>query len=71
MSECEIVVGKNGALKIFGEFTLKDTEGNILTPPKRPDKNWVSLCRCGDSNNKPFCDGTHKIKGFESEVAAK
>ncbi|MEE8093516.1 MAG: CDGSH iron-sulfur domain-containing protein [Gammaproteobacteria bacterium] len=27
----------------------------------------VALCRCGQSNNKPFCDGAHKAAGFEAE----
>jgi CDGSH-type Zn-finger protein len=71
MSKLEIVVGKNGSLKIFGEFILKDADGKIVEPPIRPDKNWISLCRCGHSKNKPFCDGTHKSTAFESEVTAK
>lgn len=40
------------------EITL--TDGSIVTKEKR-----FSLCRCGESKNKPFCDGTHKTCGFE------
>jgi CDGSH-type Zn-finger protein len=31
----------------------------------------ISLCRCGHSQNKPFCDGTHARVGFQSEVEAR
>jgi CDGSH-type Zn-finger protein len=31
----------------------------------------ITLCRCGQSSNKPFCDGTHNRCGFESAVEAR
>ena len=47
-----------------------DHEGNpILIPEGKrkttPEgKSWISLCRCGGSVTKPFCDGTHSKIGF-------
>ncbi len=62
MSKTKITVKDNGSLFIQGEFEIVDVEGNVI-----PSKPAVSLCRCGLSENKPFCDGSHKGK-FESRV---
>ncbi|MCC7083374.1 MAG: CDGSH iron-sulfur domain-containing protein [Pirellulales bacterium] len=60
----------NGPLVIEGEFRLIDHEGNEFTLPTH--KPVVALCRCGQSQNKPFCDGTHKQCDFAAvELAIK
>ncbi len=45
-----------------------DADGNEFTLPT--DRDWVSLCRCGHSATKPFCDGTHKRVEFQAETKA-
>jgi len=52
----------DGPLQVKGEVEVQDAQGNAL-PLKGGD---VYLCRCGQSANKPFCDGTHKKVGFKS-----
>ena len=65
MSDVTIEVRKTGPYRITGDFKLIDHEGNpIPLPEKKPGKDWVSLCRCGASVTKPFCDGTHSKIGF-------
>lgn len=61
-----IKVNDNGSLRITGPVELVDAEGNRFE-----HKEAFSLCRCGASNNKPFCDGSHKAAGFESAPRAK
>nr|WP_188655900.1 CDGSH iron-sulfur domain-containing protein [Pontibacillus salipaludis] len=51
----DIKVRDNGPLFVTGDFTLKDATGKEFTT-----KKGCSLCRCGLSSNKPFCDGAHK-----------
>jgi len=63
-----IVAIDNGPLRVSGSFALKDAEGQEFDLTGRPA---VSLCRCGASANKPFCDGSHKGAGFQSSVNAK
>jgi CDGSH-type Zn-finger protein len=57
----------NGPLLISGEFQILDPSGAIFDLAGR---TAVSLCRCGGSKKKPFCDGTHKTNGFSSVVTA-
>ncbi|WP_458415391.1 CDGSH iron-sulfur domain-containing protein [Schinkia sp. CFF1] len=63
MIMAEIKFLDNGPIVATG-VTLVDGEGNQME-----SKSEVYLCRCGLSNNKPFCDGSHKEK-FESSVRA-
>jgi CDGSH iron-sulfur domain-containing protein 3 len=62
LTKVQIKVNDNGSLRVTGEVELIDGEGNVF-----PAKPAFSLCRCGLSNNKPYCDGSHKGK-FESAV---
>ncbi|WP_420489867.1 CDGSH iron-sulfur domain-containing protein [Neobacillus drentensis] len=64
LSKVQIKVNDNGSLRITGDVELLDGEGNVY-----PSKPAFSLCRCGLSNNKPYCDGSHKGK-FDSQVRA-
>ena len=62
----KITVNNNGSLKIEGEFEIVDKEGKNYDLAGR---TIVSLCRCGRSQNKPFCDGSHKGH-FEHDAVA-
>lgn len=63
-----IVCSPNGPLRISGNFVIKDPEGRDFDLSGR---TTISLCRCGHSNNKPFCDGSHARQGFQSVVEAR
>lgn len=67
MADVKITIKENGPLRVEGGVELVDHEGNrVPTPDGRP----FSLCRCGGSTNKPFCDGTHSQIGFIGARAA-
>jgi CDGSH iron-sulfur domain-containing protein 3 len=66
MSDTKINIRDNGPFLIEGPVTLVDAEGKEYTI----DKPVFALCRCGASENRPFCDGTHKTCGFESAERA-
>lgn len=63
----KITVNNNGNLRIEGDFEIFDAAGNKFDLAGR---TVISLCRCGQSNKKPFCDGSHRASGFQSEVVA-
>jgi CDGSH-type Zn-finger protein len=59
---------ENGPYVIQGAVRIVDHQGNEFTIP--PGKDNVALCRCGQSRNKPFCDGSHRQCAFvAAEVA--
>jgi CDGSH-type Zn-finger protein len=64
----KITVINNGSVRVEGEFTLCDQNGNVFDLAGRAA---ISLCRCGHSENKPFCDGSHRKVNFQSEVQAR
>lgn len=66
MNTTKITVNNNGSLKIEGAFEIADSTGKTYGLNGR---TVVSLCRCGQSANKPFCDGAHK-QGFAHEAIA-
>ncbi len=51
----------DGPLKVSGNLEIMSGTGRVVA---RTTTTW--LCRCGHSNNKPFCDGTHKKIGFKA-----
>jgi CDGSH-type Zn-finger protein len=53
---------KDGPLLLSGNVTLKAGSGRLAW-----EGESVALCRCGESKNKPFCDGSHQVAGFRAE----
>lgn len=54
---------RDGPYIIRGDFTLTDQDGREIDP----GRGTIALCRCGKSQIRPFCDGTHKLVGFRAE----
>lgn len=54
------VVMENGPLLVHCDLEITNADGTTTTKEK-----MTAFCRCGASNNKPFCDGSHKKAGFE------
>jgi CDGSH iron-sulfur domain-containing protein 3 len=68
MPEIKITARDHGPFLVTGPITLTDAEGNSFD---LGGKETVALCRCGHSQNKPFCDGSHKGCGFVAAERAK
>lgn len=64
----KILVNDNGPLRLEGDFTICDASGR---PFGLAGRTVISLCRCGQSANKPFCDGQHARTGFQSKCEAR
>ncbi len=70
MAEVTITVKPNGPYRVEapeGNLKLMDINGNEYDIKGKPA---FSLCRCGASVTKPFCDGTHSRIGFQAAEAA-
>ena len=53
----EVTIIRNGPIKVTGNFTITDID-NCILKPNNPEEIYV--CACGRSQNKPYCDGSHK-----------
>ena len=61
-TEPEIQVSHNGPYIVSNVSKLKNSKGKQLET-----KPVMELCRCGHSNNKPYCDGIHGKVGFTDD----
>ncbi len=55
----KVTIINNGPAKVAGPCIVTMPDGTIVEKP-----NGTSICRCGLSATKPFCDGSHKTNGF-------
>lgn len=62
----KITAMDNGPFLIKGPLTVTDAQGNEF----QTERKTVALCRCGESTNKPFCDGAHAEMGFRAQEKA-
>jgi len=68
VADRRIIVRNNGPIRIEGDdIVLTDQDGKTYGLAGR---TVISLCRCGQSANKPFCDGSHNRVGFQSQCQA-
>ena len=79
LGECRIKVSKDGPYLVFGKIPM--SEKIILINAEGVPEKWgegkkfeltqeCSLCRCGHSENKPYCDGTHTKINFNGDESA-
>ena len=69
MADSKVVVRDNGPLLVSGIGLVEDADGNAFDIG---GKETIALCRCGNTKNRPFCDGAHRDCNFEAaDRAAK
>jgi CDGSH-type Zn-finger protein len=70
--DVSITILDNGPIQVEGgdpsAITILDAQGR---PFGLAGRTVIKLCRCGQSSNKPFCDGTHRRAGFQSVCEAR
>ena len=62
-AETTVEARPNGPLFVRGRLRVVDADGQLIREDTR-----LALCRCGASENKPFCDGSHRRIGFTTAV---
>jgi CDGSH-type Zn-finger protein len=64
----KLTIKNDGSILVEGDFEICDPQGAAFGLAGRTK---ISLCRCGASQNKPFCDGSHNKIGFQDTVVAR
>ena len=67
MPDVTITVKDNGPYLVHGGASILDADGNEFDVK---DQKTIALCRCGASEDSPFCNGTHRKIGFKSAPKA-
>ena len=62
MRDVVITPYRDGPLLVRGPVRMVDQDGNEIVV----DRETIALCRCGKSQIRPFCDGTHKLVRFRA-----
>jgi CDGSH-type Zn-finger protein len=70
MAKIKITAKPNGPYRVEGDLSLLELVDASGQPYDLTGKAGISLCRCGGSVNKPFCDGTHSRIGFQAAEQA-
>jgi CDGSH-type Zn-finger protein len=55
---------------VTGAIPVTDAAGSDVPRAAGSSREHYALCRCGHSQNKPFCDATHRKVGFEADDSA-
>lgn len=58
--ETKVEVTENGPLLVYGTLSVVDKDGN-----EEKKNRTTAFCRCGASQNKPYCDGAHVKEEFK------
>jgi len=64
MPDVTIIPSENGPYIVSGSVRLMAPDGRVIEHGEQ-----MALCRCGQSSNKPFCDGTHATIDFDGTLA--